>query len=79
VLAGIARTDGDRSCAPGETYIVAGPGTEGTALVAACRPGALEPLTEAPVGTVYRCGELRPGDRPARIVARNRFEAVARD
>jgi hypothetical protein len=79
VLVGITSAEGDRGCMPGETYIVAGPGNDGAALVAACMSGALRPLTEAPVGTVYRCGELRPGVQPARLVARNRFGAVVRD
>jgi hypothetical protein len=59
VLVGVGRTDAGRPCAPGETFLVVGPGPDGTALASACAAGALEPLVEAPVGTAYRCGRLR--------------------
>ena len=89
ILVGVERTsDGGRTCAPGETFFVAGPGEDGTALVSACAPEALETLVEAPVGAVYRCARLRSEAvrhptrglvPPPRLVALNRLEPVVRD
>jgi hypothetical protein len=88
VLVGIERADAGRACAAPQTFLVVGPGEEGTALASACAAGALEALVESPVGTVYRCDRLRTQPvqdpagglvTPARLVAANRLEPVVRD
>ncbi len=79
VVMGTTRTGGSRSCSPGETFLVVGPGPEGTALAAACRRGGLTAMAESPVGKVYRCAALRDSPAAARIVTRNRLEPVVLD
>jgi hypothetical protein len=76
VAVGVTDAGPAKPCAPGEAVLVVGPHPEGAGLTAACVESALEPLVESPVGTVYRCAELRPGDEPARLVERNRLEPV---
>jgi hypothetical protein len=79
IVVGVTDAGNDKPCAPGETVLVAGPHEAGTALAAACVESALEPLVQSPIGTVYRCAELRPGSTSARLVARHRLEPIVRD
>jgi hypothetical protein len=84
VVVGVERRAAARTCDEA-AYLVAGSGPEGAALTSVCADGALELLTEAPVGSVSRCGRLRTEAirdpklglvQPETLVARRRLEAV---
>ena len=62
VVIGMTSTDRARTCPPGETFLVVGPGTKGKALMAACRPGGTDAVDGGSGGDgVSLC---RPPRRP---------------
>lgn len=81
VVAGLVSPPPSSRCEGGETYLVAGIGEAGRALLEACAPGGLELVLEG-FGSVYRCAALRTEPvhdpevgvvEPEQLVARRRL------
>jgi hypothetical protein len=88
VLVGLERASRPGLCEGGETHLVTGVGSaeEDEALTSVCVPGSLELLTDAHIGSLYRCGRLRAEPvhdpelgvvDPERLVAARRLESGA--
>jgi hypothetical protein len=86
VLVGLERDGPAKPCGDSPAYLLLGPGGETTSLFAACGRGSLVAITESPLVTLHRCGQLARSPvrdpslglvSPKRLIALRRLDSAA--